>query len=1018
MRKQLTFLLAFCLFAIGFSNKAFATHSAGGELIYNLVPGTTNQYKFIFKFYRNCTNPGGGAASNEPQTFDLCYTSPCGVGGPQTVIMPKIAGNIATSPASPNGSILTNGCDNNNTSCSIPNSTIPGYEQWWYEATITLPLPCNAWRFWVPFCCRNNSIQNLGAAPGSANIYVETTLDNSISITIPNPTNLNNSARFLNSNSASSLPIPYVCVNTLFIHNGGATDPDTDSLSFETISPRDGACGIGAPIDLLNTSIYNTLNTNGNPLACNNTYNLNTQTGEFSFIPSQVGAWVVSHRIREWRKDANGIAYLVGTVVRDMQIIVDNCLPLPVTPDVDSLVVGGNNSNDTIYACPNTLLNYCFTIKGHPGTYVIHTNDNSASALLGSNIVYSHPLNPITNAPIDSVLRGCVTWTPSISDTGFHNLVVSVRDTFNCLTNPAVISFPVKVRRNILAWGDTTICANDTVNIYSFANGSYSWTTLPGGSGNSSIINLTIPNPPNVKVHPNLTTFYVAKDLVCLSEDTVEVIVKQGPALTMSPDTTTCVNSFMPIGVTPNPPGSYTYSWLPTTGLDNPNLQYPTLINPTSTTVFKVTVTPNSQQVCISTDSVKIKVLKGYKIANNDTIICKGGSLNIVATGGDADYTYQWSPTQYVSDPNSLIPVSITPPVPGSFNYTFTASFTGCPDSVKTLKVDVQPLPKVNAGIDRQICNGDTAHLEGSATPLGLTYTYSWTPGGDLNDATLINPIFSGDTNVIIKLFAQTSAGCKDSDAILISVASSSFLKAIGDTSICPNETAVLKSNGALLYNWSPGIFVDDSTLANTFANPIATTNFRVVGFSSYGCTDTAMVTIVVQPEAQLELGDNRTIYPSEKAEIFGQTNCSEFAWFPSYGLNTTNQSGVIATPAVTTRYVVNAKTEKGCTTSDSIDVIVVQESVVEVPNAFSPGSGTSTNDELRVIVKGKALLNSFKVFNRWGQLVFTTTDITKGWNGQLNGKPQPLGAYVYAVEATTSTGKRVNKQGNVTLLR
>jgi gliding motility-associated-like protein len=57
-------------------------------------------------------------------------------------------------------------------------------------------------------------------------------------------------------------------------------------------------------------------------------------------------------------------------------------------------------------------------------------------------------------------------------------------------------------------------------------------------------------------------------------------------------------------------------------------------------------------------------------------------------------------------------------------------------------------------------------------------------------------------------------------------------------------------------------------------------------------------------------------------------------------------------------------------------------------------------------------------VFNRWGQVVFSTTDINKGWNGQFNGKPQPLGSYVYAIKAKTSTGKVVTKQGNVTLIR
>jgi gliding motility-associated-like protein len=125
-----------------------------------------------------------------------------------------------------------------------------------------------------------------------------------------------------------------------------------------------------------------------------------------------------------------------------------------------------------------------------------------------------------------------------------------------------------------------------------------------------------------------------------------------------------------------------------------------------------------------------------------------------------------------------------------------------------------------------------------------------------------------------------------------------------------------------------------------------------------------------------------------------------------------------MASPSVSTRYFVTATTEKGCSGLDSVDVLVSPESLIELPNAFSPGTGTSVNDELRIIVRGVAKLNSFRIFNRWGQEVFMTTDLNKGWNGQYNGKPQPMGAYVYVFDAVTSTGKRFYKQGNVTLIR
>jgi gliding motility-associated-like protein len=96
--------------------------------------------------------------------------------------------------------------------------------------------------------------------------------------------------------------------------------------------------------------------------------------------------------------------------------------------------------------------------------------------------------------------------------------------------------------------------------------------------------------------------------------------------------------------------------------------------------------------------------------------------------------------------------------------------------------------------------------------------------------------------------------------------------------------------------------------------------------------------------------------------------------------------------------------------------VLVKPESLLDVPNAFSPGS--QPNGTIKVERRGIATLNSFRIFNRWGTKVFETNDINQGWDGRFNGEPQPMGVYVYIVEATTNTGRRFTKQGNITLIR
>jgi gliding motility-associated-like protein len=86
------------------------------------------------------------------------------------------------------------------------------------------------------------------------------------------------------------------------------------------------------------------------------------------------------------------------------------------------------------------------------------------------------------------------------------------------------------------------------------------------------------------------------------------------------------------------------------------------------------------------------------------------------------------------------------------------------------------------------------------------------------------------------------------------------------------------------------------------------------------------------------------------------------------------------------------------------------------MPNAFAPGNGT--NNTFKVSKRGIAQLRYFRVYNRWGNLVFETNDINQGWDGRYKEKEQPTGVYVYSIEAITNTGNIFSKNGNVTLIR
>jgi gliding motility-associated-like protein len=682
---------------------------------------------------------------------------------------------------------------------------------------------------------------------------------------------------------------------------------------------------------------------------------------------------------------------------------------LPPTSDSIS-VVNGTSNGDTVFVCPDQNLSFCFEIEDavNPNAYVQHVFNNHVQALPGSTLTWTKPDS--------NILRVCIDWTPTLADTGIHILFVNVSDSLDCLKSPNFGQIPIYVRRNLKAWGDTSICSGQATTLHCYGNGQYTWNALPGGSGNASLSCLNCPDP---VATPTVTTSYEVTDFHCQYKDTVTVSIEYGPPLIITPDTTTCVNAALQLTVSSTVAGTYNYNWTPSTGLSNTTIPDPIATGLTNSLTYTVVVTPNGpgQLPCPSVATVDVNVLNGFDVFPKDTVICDGEAVQIYGTG-NPQYSYFWTPSTFVSDVTDMTPV-ITPTPLGIYNYTVTATYPGCPDSTLKVKIEVEPIPQVNAGPDRVICNRDTVLMNATVFPLGANYTYAWTPTTDLTSSNILNPSFYGSTIFTqYVLTATTPHGCTDNDTMNITVNSDNFLLMGDDKTMCPHETVTLSAIGGKFYQWNPGYLVSDSTQPIVTTSPTVTTNFVLYSVDNNGCKDTDYVVVTVYPEGQVNAGSDVTIYPGEGTQLYADGNCSYFTWFPPNGLSNANIKDPWAQPSATTQYVVTGRTEYGCETTDTVMVTVSPESLLELPNAFSPGSGTSINDLLNIKVRGIVKLNSFKIFNRWGQLVYETTNINEGWNGQFNGKPQPMGVYVYAIDATTSTGKKFVKQGNVTLVR
>lgn len=410
--------------------------------------------------------------------------------------------------------------------------------------------------------------------------------------------------------------------------------------------------------------------------------------------------------------------------------------------------------------------------------------------------------------------------------------------------------------------------------------------------------------------------------------------------------------------------------------------------------------------------SLLVNVPLELAIRNSDTAVCSGSSVPINAVGTPG-YQYIWQPTIGVSDPTILNP-EITP-VDTLTYYTLTASHPDCPDSTVGIRIGMQYAPDVQLGEDKEVCHAEFVPLESVVSPYRSDYTYKWKPAAGLQFNGVAQNYFIADSNITYVLEVSTPIGCTGMDSIHVKVHPDSFAAAIPDTGYCPPQAVPLWATGGTDYRWEPAYGLNDVTIADPVANPQTPTTYTVMVTNDYGCIDSQQVFVDVYPNAVLSMPDTIRIYPGEQYHLEPGTNCHYFNWFPTNGINSTTVGDPIFSPEVRTRYFVTATTEQGCVVRDSIDVLV-EETVIDMPNAFAPGKGAIP--VFKPALRGLAELTGFSVYNRWGNKVFHTTNIKEGWDGTYNGQPQPVGVYIYQIEAVTNTGKHFRKTGNVTLIR
>ncbi|MBX7181011.1 MAG: PKD domain-containing protein [Bacteroidia bacterium] len=420
---------------------------------------------------------------------------------------------------------------------------------------------------------------------------------------------------------------------------------------------------------------------------------------------------------------------------------------------------------------------------------------------------------------------------PVATPPGTTTYTVSVTDANGCV-NTDQMTLTINPLPTPNAGSDQAICLGQSANLSASGGLTYAW--LPA----ATLDNPSIANP---VATPGTTTTYtvtVTDANNCLGSDDILITVNPLPPADAGPDEAICLGSSVNLGAG----GGISYSWNPTTNLDDPSISNPNA-NPTTNTTYTVTVTDANG--CVNTDDVDITI-NPLPTANagNDASICFGNTITLNASGG---ILYQWSPAIALSNANISNPVASPA---GSVTYTVNVTDNNGCQNTDMVIITVTPPPAANAGIDLEICSGETIGIQGS----GNGNTFSWSPATGLDDPNSPSPQANPTSTTNYVLTVTDINNCTSTDQMVLQVNPVPFVN-FSVSEPCLNFPSAFTNlstvaTGAIInYNWDfgDGSLSSDNSPVYTYQAPGSYT-VNLEATTDQGCQHDTTLTAIVNP--------------------------------------------------------------------------------------------------------------------------------------------------------------------------
>ncbi|TDH25496.1 PKD domain-containing protein [Segetibacter sp. 3557_3] len=443
---------------------------------------------------------------------------------------------------------------------------------------------------------------------------------------------------------------------------------------------------------------------------------------------------------------------------------------------------------------------------------------------------------------------------------------------------------------------------------------------------------------------------------------------------------------------------------------------------------YPVTLTTTTQTGCVATATEQkyIKVVSSPDIRiTGNTSACEPAAFpfqGTVVKKDTASLSWSWS---FDNGQTSTLANPAAQYYSAAGNYNVRAIATnmdGCSDT-SLLAITVQPKPVVDAGADTEICRGQTLQLN----PTGAD-TYLWAPHLTLNCNNCNTPTARPLSAITYRVTGKTIFGCTSEDSITVQV-KQPFKMTVGrgDT-LCDNQSFKLSASGASSYQWTPALYLNNPTAATPTTTPKSSVRYQVIGTDDKNCfTDTGYVDMKVYSMPKVEInGDSvltLNVGSTLKLGTTASSDITKWKWSPSLGLDCITCASPTTSVTQNVTYTVIAANDGNCIARDQVTVqVLCNNANIFMPNTFSP-NGDGANDVFYPRGKGVFSIKSFRVFNRWGQVVFergatNANDASQGWDGTFNGVKQNADVFLFIADVICENGAIFPIKGNVTLLR